>query len=166
MMTVPRNTHEQLIIADTPWLIGIALVFFIVAFGGAGAFAALAGIRDGDIVLILFGAVFAVLGGGLGVGGLNVFVRRVQVIFDRTDNTLTIRRRTLFDYSEVHHPLTDLSHAKLEKTTGKKGGAMYRPVLVFDKGMSAGDHPIVQAFTNTGGPKRLVDAVNRWMTLA
>lgn len=160
-MKVTRNTPDQLILTNTPWFIGITLVLFILCFVGAGLFMVSEG-GEG----ILFGIFFAVFGGGMGLGAFCAFVRRVQVILDRRSNSVVIRRQSVFGYEAVEHDLSNLSHAKVESTISRsdKGtSTLYRPVLVLDKGMSAGHHPIVEAFSSGRGSKRLADAINTWL---
>ena len=160
-MKVTRNTPNQLILSNTPWFIGITLVLFILAFVGAGVFMASEG-GEG----ILFGIFFALFGGGLGFGAFCAFVRRVQVILDRDKNSITIRRQSVFGYEQVEHVLSNLSHAETESTTSRSDNGtstLYRPVLILDEGMSAGRHPIVEAYSSGRGAHRLVDAVNDWL---
>ena len=160
-MKVTRNTPDQLILSNTPWLIGIMLVVFILCFVGAGLFMATEG-GEG----IFFGIFFALVGGGLGFGAFCVFVRRVQVILDRRTNSIVIRRQSIFGYDTVEHDLSNLSHAEVETTTSSRKGTsskMHRPVLILETGMSAGHHPIVEAYVSGGGAQRMVDAVNDWL---
>lgn len=160
-MKVTRDTPNQLILSDTPWFIGIMLVFFILAFVGPGILLMTEG---GEA--ILFGLIFALGGGGLGFGAFCAFVRRVQVILDRNKNSILIRRQSVFGYEAVEHVLSNLSHAEIESTTSRsdKGtSTLYRPVLILNKGMSEGRHPIVEAFSNGRGAHQLVDAVNTWL---
>ncbi len=157
-MKVARNTPDQLILSNTPWLIGIMLVIFILCFVGAGLFL----VSEGS----WFGLLFALFGGGMGFGAFCVFVRRVQVIFDRKSNSILIRRQSVFGYDTVEHVLSNLSHAEVETTTSSNDNGstnVHRAVLVLDKGMSAGRHPIVEAFVSGHGSHRLVDAVNSWL---
>ncbi len=160
-MKVTRNTPDQLILSNTPWLMGIMLVVFILCFLGAGLFMATEG-GEG----IFFGIFFALVGGGLGFGAFCVFARRVQVILDRRTNSIVIRRQSIFGYDTVEHDLSNLSHAEVETTTSSRKGTsskMHRPVLILEKGMSAGRHPIVEAYVSGGGAQRMVDAVNGWL---
>ncbi|MES0864426.1 hypothetical protein ABLN87_18910 [Ruegeria sp. SCPT10] len=160
-MKVTRNTPSQLILSNTPWFIGITLVFFILAFVGAGVFMASEG-GEG----IFFGIFFALFGGGMGFGAFCAFVRRVQVILDRNKNSILIRRQSVFGYDAVEHELSHLSHAETESTTSRSDNGtstLYRPVLILDEGMSAGRHPIVEAYSSGRGAQRLVDAVNDWL---
>ncbi|WP_170550826.1 hypothetical protein [Ruegeria atlantica] len=160
-MKVTRNTPNQLILSDTPWFIGITLVLFILIFVGLGLFLMTEGGKA-----ILFGLIFALGGGGLGFGAFCAFVRRVQVILDRDKDSIVIRRHSVFGYDAVEHMLSNLSHAEIETTisrSNKGSSTLYRPVLILDKGMSAGRHPIVEAYSSGRGAHRLVDAVNEWL---
>lgn len=160
-MKITRNTPDQLILSNTPWFIGITLVLFILAFVCAGLFMASKG-GEG----IWFGLFFAVFGGGMGLGAFCTFVRRVQIVLDRQKDSVLIRRQSVFGYKAVEHKLSNLSHAEVESTTSrsnKSTSRMYRTVLVLDKGMSAGRHPIVEAFVSGSGSHRLAEAVNNWL---
>ena len=154
-MHVSRNTRDQLIIVDTPWVIGVLLILFVLVFVGPGLLLVANGLWQGWI--------FALAGGGMGVIALGVFVRRMQLILDRPSGTITIRRRSIFGFSEITHELSNLSKVKIETTTGSNGRRHFRPTLVLNQGMSAGDHPIVQAYTNSGSSQRVADAVNDWL---
>jgi hypothetical protein len=155
MMRVTRNTPEQLIVEDTPWFIGVMLILFILVFVGAGLLAA----TD----TLVGGLAFALIGGGLGASAFTVFVRRVMVILDADANALILRRSSVFGRSEVSHTLSDVDRAMLEETTSDSGRSLYRPSLVLSRGVSAGIHPIVDVYTNTPGPRRLVAAINDWL---
>ncbi|PCH75254.1 MAG: hypothetical protein COC12_01470 [Rhodobacteraceae bacterium] len=154
-MKVTRDTPDQLIIANSPWLIGLMLIIFILIFVGAG-------------LLVMteefwIGLLFAGFGGGIGLGAFVAFVSRVQLILDRPTNSVTLRARSLFGFSEVRHALSDLTRAELDSTTESKGGTLYRPALVLTGGMSAGTHPILNAYTNGTSPQRMVAAINTWL---
>ncbi len=160
-MKVTRNSPTQLILSDTPWFIGISLMFFILAFVGAGLFMVTQG-GEG----IWFGIFFALFGGGMGVGAFCTFVRRVQVILDRDKDSIVIRRQSVFGYEAVEHKLSNLSHAETEQTVSRRDSSsstLYRPVLILDEGMSAGQHPIVEAFSSGRGAREMADAVNEWL---
>ncbi|MDA0961972.1 MAG: hypothetical protein O2898_03525, partial [Proteobacteria bacterium] len=89
-MKILRDTPEQLIIEETPWVLGIMLVFFILAFVGPGLFL----VTQGELI----GLFFAGVGGGLGAMGLIVFVQRVQVILDTMTDEVIDRRRSVLRY--------------------------------------------------------------------
>lgn len=154
-MKISRDTPEQLIIDYSPWFWALFMIFFTLTFAGAG----IALLANGEIM----GLLFAGFGAGMGILAFGVFVRRVQVILDRPNGLLVIRRRSVSGYSEVVHQLDELECVILEETAGSKGGRLFRPTLVLAGGMSAGRHPIVESYTNTGGPRRLAEAVNTWL---
>ena len=149
-MKVSRNTPDQLIVEDVPWLLGIMLAGFILLFVGVGIGLVLSG--------EIFGLLFAIGGGGVGGLCFALMVRRVQVILDRPTGTLVIRRRSVLGYSEVRHDLADLSGAILEETRSSKGSTLRRPTLVLDRGMSQGRHPVVATYM-----QRKAGDYDRWL---
>ncbi|MGR3617309.1 MAG: hypothetical protein ACU0BB_14890 [Paracoccaceae bacterium] len=137
------------------------LTIFIMAFVGVG----LTLISTGGIE-IWFGLFFAVFGGGMGVAAFCLFVQRVQIILDHPGNSILIRRQSVFGYKSIEHTLSDLAKGVVQSTTSRSDGrtsTLYRAVLILDKGMSAGEHPIVEAYVGGPGPQRLADAVNEWL---
>ena len=153
-MKITRNLPEQLILDHTPWLFSLLFGGMAFLFFGIG----LALMMSGEF----FGLIFALAGGG--IGGLVFFMiaRRVQLILDAQSGQITLRRRTLLGYSEETHALADLREALLEETTTSKGGRTYRPSLYLT-GMSEGIHPVLKVYTNTGGPRQAVNAINTWL---
>ncbi|NNE79151.1 MAG: hypothetical protein HKN18_02665 [Silicimonas sp.] len=83
-MKVVRNTPDQLIVADIPWMIGIFTVIFILIFSYIG-------LSEGN----LSGLFFALVGIAAGALAFVVFVRRTQVILDRPKNRLLLRSRSV-----------------------------------------------------------------------
>ncbi|QDI77293.1 MULTISPECIES: hypothetical protein [Leisingera] len=151
-MKATHNTPERLILDDTPWFIGIAPARLILAFAGAGLDAASTG---GETLWF-----------GPGFAAFCLFVRRVQVILDRPGGSIVIRRQSVFGSSQVEHFLADLSRAEVESATSRSEGrtrTLFSPVLVLDGGLSADRHPVVEAYTNGGGPHRLAEAINAWL---
>lgn len=133
------------------------MILFILVFIGAGLMIA--------TEELLFGLLFAGFGGGIGTLFFVIFVRRVQVIFDCPSNLITIRKRSLYTYSEETHPLQHLRKAVLESTISSMNNnatTLYRPSLDLNGTL----HPMVISYTNTRGPARLVNAVNRWLDAA
>ncbi len=155
-MKMIRDTPDQLILEDTPWLLGIAMIGFILAFVGPGLFLVMSG--------EWMGLFFAGVGGGLGVMALAVFVERIQLILDRQAGTLTIRRATVLRYVQEVLPLSDLVGAELESRIGGKGGRTQRAALVLSDGTGRRLHPITEVWTNGAGPARTVAAITGWLT--
>ena len=148
-MKVTRNTQHRLIVEDRPLLISIMLGLFF--FGTL--IAALVSWAAGEIAVGIFFSVFTAFIALF----IFVFVRRVQVIFDRLANTITFRARNFRNYTETVFPLDEMSHAE------KHGYDTARCVLIFHKGMSAGEHPLTAYSTSGAAPQRVTDAINAWL---
>tara|TARA_R110002126_G_scaffold91397_1_gene217564 strand:- start:9 stop:527 length:519 start_codon:yes stop_codon:yes gene_type:complete len=154
-MKVLQDSPDRLLLDETPWVLALMLTVFILIFAGSGLF-----IMSAEP---MFGLVFAVFGGGIGAVVLIALVQRLQIILDRAAGTVTIRRKSMLRYDQVVHALEDVSHAELETTIGSKGTTLARPVLVLSRGMSAGRHPLISAYSNLSGPPKMVEAINRWL---
>ncbi len=150
-MKVTRNTPEHLIVGENPiWVAvltgGLAFLFTAIGVGL---------IMAGE----WFGAMFFI-GTFVGLLTMYVFVRRVQLIFDRQAGTLTIQRKNLNRAKQVVHPLEEVKGAELEGN-----GNMLRVALVLT-GQSAGRHPITQAYSNVGDHHGVAKAINDWLEAA
>lgn len=154
-MKITRDTPDQLILASVPWLMSILLTAIILIFVAVG----LSLVFDGD----LMGLFFAIFGGGIGTACFVAFVRRVQVIFDRRQQTFTIRRKTVFGYKENTRALGDVDHALIEHTTNSDGQRLDRPTLVMRRGGGDLRVPIVTTYSNSNRSGDIVEAINRWM---
>jgi len=154
-MKVIRNTPNQLVVANKPWLIGTVLFLVILLFTSAGLKAA--------TVEPLLGIPFGLFAGSTSVVCLFVFVRNVEVIFDRSRRQITIYKRSLCARSKETHPLPQLRRAVLEATISSmntgNGATLYRPTLDF------GDtrHTVFTHYTSTRNPARLVNTINSWL---
>lgn len=151
-MKVKHDTPDLLVVEDTPWLIGAALILFVLMFAGAGLLL----LAEGQS----FGLLFLLVGGGLGFGGFWAFVRREQVILDRSAGEVVQRRRTIFGQTEERQPLAALCRAVIETHRSRKGGTSFRVELDFGPN---GQSPVVSYFTNGGGPARIAHAINDWL---
>lgn len=158
-MKVTTNTPDLLIVEDRPVLIAVALIVFTLTFAGFGLFV----LAEGEWL----GALFMVLGGGMGVACFAIFVRRVQVVFHRADAAdayVELRRRNVFGARKVRHPLDEVSHAELESSRSSDGPDTHRVVLVISEGQSAGRHPITFAYSSGSGHQRCNEAINDWLS--
>ena len=154
-MKITRNAPDQLILAYVPWVMSILLSIFILIFVGVG----MSMVFNGELI----GLLFAVLGGGIGGICFIAFVRRVQVIFDRPNQTFTLRRRTVFGYKEKTRALGDVDEAIIEHTTNSDGKRLDRPTVVLHR--AAGDLrvPLVTAYSNMSHTAVIVEAINSWL---
>jgi len=76
-----------------------------------------------------------------------VFIRRVQVIFDRKRNIIDIRCRTLRDQTRSSVPLSELRQAVLQVEEGDEG-ATYRIALDLEPGHHDGPLPLTCYFSS------------------
>lgn len=153
-MKVTRNTPDQLIISDQPWMMGLSMTATTLLFVGAGLFM----LFDGDAS----GWLFALGGGAMGALGFALLVRRTQVIFDRPGDLVTLRQRSVFGYSERTRPLSSVERAVVENSQASDSNN-HRPALVMKPGSEERRLPLVTVYTNASGPKLMVDAINGWL---
>jgi hypothetical protein len=155
-MKIVRNTPEQLILRSIPLVIAIMLSAFLLAVIAFGLNALFAGDRSGAfwglIALPLFLGLFLV-----------IFVRRDEVILDRSRNLLELRHSTFRGRTRVQHELRHLERARLESHESHKNGKTYRIALILNGGMDEGIHPVTPVYTSGNGAKRGVEAINTWL---
>lgn len=158
-MKIKRNTPDLFVAEEIPWLIAIMLVFFIFCFVAPGIAIAFDGVWQGLL--------FALGGGGLGFAAMCVFVERLQVILNRRDGTITLRRRTILKYEQKRLPLDALVKAEVQTTLNRKDGRtreLFRPSLILADGEAETIHPVTQVYSSGGRSRRLVDAMNGWIS--
>jgi hypothetical protein len=113
-MKIKQNAPQNLVLEDTPWLVGIGTIVFTLFLFGVGISGLISGqVKDG-LGFIGVGAVF------LGVAAY--FVQRVQVILNAEDDTLTIRRSSYLRRSQITHRLQDVVCAELDITQSTDDG--------------------------------------------
>ncbi|MEM6305267.1 MAG: hypothetical protein AAF744_11130 [Pseudomonadota bacterium] len=153
-MKVLRDTPEQLIIENNPIWLAVFLTGFALIFLGIGLFT-----MSTDFWL---GLAFVAGGVLAGTVFLISFVRRTQVIFDRPQNRVEMRRRSLLGYSTRSWALEHFARADVQSSRSDNS-TTYRAVMVFDGGMDAGTHPITLVYSSGSGAQRACDAINRWL---
>lgn len=159
-MKITRNTPHQLIAAHVPWVTGCVLIAAFVLFSIAflsdywkGEKTADEMLLPGIFVLGVFGSAFSSL------------VQRIQIIFDRTDDTITVRRRTIAGYKSETFRLSDLARAEVQADYSGNKGPKYRPVLHFGKDSVPRVYPIRSAYTSWSiGMGEAMEAINKWLT--
>ncbi len=156
-MKITHNAPDLLIIDSKPWPVRIILVGMVLVVVGYG----LETFLNGDTFT---GLMTVLLGGGIGGLFIAIFVRRNQLVLDRRDNRLELRRRTLFRHTRVRHDLRHLRRAIVETARGDKKDT-HRMTLELTGGMDAGLHPFTEVYTSGRGAQRAADAVNGWLAL-
>ncbi len=162
-MKIKHNTPELLIVGETPWFLAIMLLLFTLTFVAIGLL---------TLTQHWAGLIFVFVGGGMGVGAMGVFVERLQLILDARAQTLTLRSRTMFRYTERVFPLADVIRAETE--TGRSnsrngvnsGQTLSRPVFVIrDKSGTDGTvtKPVTAVLSSGTGAATVTGAVNEWL---
>lgn len=154
-MKVTRNTADQLIVEERPWLFGFMLIVFVLVFTGVGLSMVAAGEFWG--IAFLFGA-------AIGFLFIRVFVRRVQVIFNRPKGWIEIRRRSMSRQSNIRYDLTEITHAEVETSNSGDGGATHRVALIIPKGQSQGRHNLTKYYVSGKGSHKTAKAINDWLS--
>ena len=156
-MKIVRNTPQQLILRSVPWVVAFmlsALLLGVVAFGLNALFEGnLTDTFWGLFAIPLFISIFLV-----------VFVRRDDLILDRSRNLLELRHSTFRGRTSVQHKLEHLERAMIQSSQSDSGGKTYRIALVLNGGMDAGTHPVTAVYASGNGAKRGADAINNWIS--
>lgn len=153
-MKVVRNTPDQLILENNPWLLAILVCAFALIFVTIGLFTISSDLWLG--VSFLFGGL---LGGTVFVAA---FVRRTQLILDRPRNLVERRRRSVLGYSKMTWKLEHLAGAAVQSSQSGDS-TTYRAALRFNGGMDAGTHPITLVYSSGSGADRAARAINAWL---
>ena len=116
-----------------------------------------------------FSFMFVVVGGGLWLMALELFAPRLQLVFDRSTDRISIRRRSVFRKAEKNHKLSRLVEARIEQDMSESGQALSRPVLILRSKRAGEDStrtvPLHQFFTSGQGPETMVERINAWWGL-
>jgi len=164
-MKITTSTSERLVLEHKPILLSLGLVCLILVFVGIG----LASLeQSANPLKWLFSGFFIFAGGGIWFFCLVVFVKRLQFIFDRPNDQIIIRRRSILKHTEITHKLSRLIEVRIETSFSENGQTLYRPVLILSSKRSGKPSetsvPLHEYFTSGPGPEAMVDAVNRWLT--
>lgn len=164
-MKVTRDSPDLLIVEEMPGLMAVGLSFFTLLFAGIGLLVMSETLPGG--------LVFLLVGGGMGIAAIGIFVERLQLILDGRTGTATLRSRTIFRHRETVLPLADVLRATGETTLS--GGdtssdpsrvrrRMHRPSLVLSDG-AGGEvlHPITEIYDSSRNSGEIVRAVNAWL---
>lgn len=150
-MTVLRNLPSQLILAHAPWLLGGGLIVCIVACAAAG----LAILFSGETS----GLLFLAAGTAIPLAIFAMAIKRDQVIFDAAAGTVTLQRRTLFQYARHTHPLRNVRWVEVEELRDS-----HRPVLTFHT--TTPPYPMVEAYSTDSKTRQAADIINTWLRAA
>ena len=152
-MKVIEQTPDRLILENNPVVLAILLSSLALIFVAVGLFVISSDPMTGLATLagaLVFGAVFVI-----------AFVRRSQIILDRRNDLVELRRKSLLGYNRRTWDLHDLDRAVIQTSRSDKSDT-YRAALVFSGGMDAGVHPITLVYSSGSGASRAVAAINAW----
>jgi hypothetical protein len=150
------DTPDTLVLEETPWLFGLAIIAFVLIFAGVGWIMLVSG-------EIIGGLMFLVGGLGMGVLAFWAFIRRTQLWLDQPCAQIALRSRSLFGFSEQTFPLADLTGADTQTSHASKGQRTRRAVLRFG-GRTNKVVAITSHYTSGRGPLRTAAAVNDWLS--
>ena len=134
------------------------MIVLILVFVGLGLYL----MTSGDVFP---GIMFALIGGGGGAIAFMVAVRRTQLVLDGASDTVTLRTRSVFGFTEKQYRLSDVDAAFLEAPQNSDSKGMFRPMLALKDGSEPAKVPVLQAYVSGRGPKRATDAINDWLAL-
>jgi hypothetical protein len=166
-MKVTHSSQDKLIIDNTPWLLSIGLICLILLFVGIGlvpiAF-------SNELASWFFAFMFIVVGGGLWLMALELFARRLQFVFERSTDRVSIRRKSVFTDKVINHKLSRLEEARIQQSFSDNGQPMQRPVLIL-RSKSADKKvrrtvPLHSYYTSGSGPETVCEAINTWLSEA
>ena len=152
-MKVIRNTPEQLILEHRPWFWS---VMFAIAFLGliVGWWVVVQNQNWHALPVLIIGTPLITL-------GLFV-VERWQLILDRSQDRITIRRRTISNYHTQTYALPDLQCARLE-TVKETGEAAVHRVLLHVADPDNKEQPLSAVYQGGSDAAEMVSTITLWL---
>jgi len=153
-MKVTRDTPDQLIIENNPVWLAILISIPLFVFLVVGIFTIKTDLSTGLVFVVgslIMGVVFNL-----------AFIRRTQLILDRSRNLVELRRRSMLGYKKRTWELGYLDRVVIQ-SSNSGDSTTYRAAMVFSDGMDAGTHPITLVYSSGSGADRAAGAINRWL---
>lgn len=107
-MKISTNTNEMLIVDDKPYVTGLIVAAIGLAFATYGGYMIQHFQKDGWFFVAISAAVFY---------GFYRLIERTQIIFDRAENTVEFRRRSLRRYKRDSYSLDRIEKALVDQKT-------------------------------------------------
>lgn len=160
-MKIVRNTPEQLILQNVPWMMSGLLALAILGMTAGCLYNLTAGEYKTAAMLFFCGPVFMGL-------FFAAFVQRDDLILDRSRNLIELRNATMFSRTKTHHDLTHLEKAVVQTkySSGDGPSRTHQIALVLNGGTDTGAHPVTGVYTSGSGSERAADAINAWLGTA
>ena len=153
-MRVTRNLPEQIIVEDRPLFWGLCIGAMIVALASAAFDTAANGEWLGFALIVVFIAAAVFM--------FAQIVVRTMVIFDRTNNRVELRRRSILRFQREWYDLDNVAEAIVQTSSSDDGDA-HRLALVLSGGMDRGTRPVTQSYTTGRATHRAANAINAWL---
>lgn len=156
-MKILTDTPDRLVIEHRPILLAAALVAMTLLL----LYASMAAFAEGDPGKAVFVLVVTAL---LMVPSFWFAVERVQVTFDRTAQTLTLRKRRLNGERFETHPLGDVTRAMLQTRKGDHDTAdCHRVALVLGADRLENRHGLTRSYRSGPQAEKVVQRINAWL---
>ncbi len=150
-MKTLRETPDELVLTSRPWFLGIVISACLLGTLGFG----LSALGTGNGKDIFWGLFFIPL---VLVLALVVFVRRDDLILDRSRSVVEFRHATFLGRKRQQWPLSDVERA-IVQTSRSEDGKTHRVALV----MQSGAHPVTPVYSGGKGAENAVAQINRWL---
>lgn len=156
-MKTTHNSPDKLILDYTPWIMGGIFATLILLSAGGAMYSLGTGETTGFFVGlggVIFCGLFFV-----------VFVRRVQLVLERTSGTATLRRRDVLRDVKEQFKLADVLRAEVQRTTSSDGEGTAtetsRAALIVTG--QPEPVPLTIVYSSGSGGDRAADAINAWL---
>ena len=154
-MRIVSRTPDRLVLHSTPLItLAIVIVGTLVVAGFGSSMAA-----EGRI----WGWPLAIIGSLVGIAMLMTKVEHKRTVFDRTNDSLTIQRRSFLRRTEDRYPLSSVERAVLDSYVDNEGDTLNRPALRIRNAEGETLVPLVEEHNDSGFPARNVARINNWL---
>ncbi len=126
-MQIERSSNQELVIADNPWFMKTALIWFSVLC----LFFVVEGVLVGSALEVMGG--FFASGAFIYIGGFALTTTTAN--FSRETATIKLDRKSLIKRRSETYPLKYLIAAKLHVIKNRKGKSLFAIKLIFDDGL-------------------------------
>jgi len=172
-----RTSHQSrqlLILKDTPWIATLILVLAAATFLAVGVVLVISPTKPGQELFVGLMIITVFIAGVLlPLFAIGVLLQFISITFDRSRQTVEIRRRILVKLQVTQIQLSDVKDAYLEYyedieeeeidgTIRRTRAPLQRPVLRLRN--RATEYPLRMAFSNTAKSAETVDVINAWLS--
>lgn len=173
-MRTSHQSRQLLILKDTPWIATLILVLAAATFLAVGVVLVISPTKPGQELFVGLMIITVFIAGVLlPLFAIGVLLQFISITFDRSRQTVEIRRRILVKLQVTQIQLSDVKDAYLEYyedieeeeidgTIRRTRAPLQRPVLRLRN--RATEYPLRMAFSNTAKSAETVDVINAWLS--